>query len=302
MSSRNQPAADLGRRSFLSLGAGLVGASALTFLPRAVMALAFSKAVRRGFFMEKAVELGARKADAEFDRIAQSRPKVTFLSATPFAYEKNTDWANGYLYDYGATFDGRTGYNAGSARDQFMIRHFGYRMRTGKLTEPGPEVDRGLMQRGFNSWLKREGVLSGRMLDVPFDYDRRFQSVESGIGNRIDEALAWLNENEPGRSALREMINGQFDSLTRRRILEGNAERHAFELDPSNFLSGCCFHDQNLFRGDHCTDDLFAVGRKANTVRPALDVDLRNRFVSGGVNDLDHSFGVETGPHLPAIR
>ena len=38
MSSRNQAAADLGRRSFLSLGAGLVGASALTFLPRAVMA------------------------------------------------------------------------------------------------------------------------------------------------------------------------------------------------------------------------------------------------------------------------
>lgn len=161
------------------------------------------------------------KADAEFDRIAENRPKVTFLSATPFAYEKNTDWASGYLYDYAETFDGRTGYNSGSDQAQFMIRHFGYRMRVGKLTEPGPEVDRGLMQRAFNSYLKKQGVLSGRTLDVPFDYDRRFQSAESGIGNRIDQALDWLNKNGPGRFALREMIDAQFDHLTRRRILEG---------------------------------------------------------------------------------
>ncbi|MBI2254819.1 MAG: DUF882 domain-containing protein [Proteobacteria bacterium] len=38
MSSRNEAANSLGRRSFLSLGAGVLGAGALTFMPRAVMA------------------------------------------------------------------------------------------------------------------------------------------------------------------------------------------------------------------------------------------------------------------------
>lgn len=191
------------------------------------------------------------KADAEFDRVAANRPKATFLSATPFAYEKNTDWANGYLYDYAETFDGRTGYNSGSPQAQFMIRHFGYRMRVGKLTEPGPEVDRGLMQRAFNSWMKKNGVLSGRSLDVPFDYDRRFQTVESGIGNRIDEALAWLNENEPGRFALRELINGQFDHLTRRRILEGIKAEEVVPYIRAHLAAGrkvLVFHD---YRSDY---------------------------------------------------
>ncbi len=51
MSSRNPAVTDFGRRSFLSLSAGLVGASALTFLPRAVMAKTTSVDSRTlGFF------------------------------------------------------------------------------------------------------------------------------------------------------------------------------------------------------------------------------------------------------------
>lgn len=58
----------------------------------------------------------------------------------------------------------------------------------------GSKVDRGLMQRQFNGWLKKAGSLSGRMLDVAADYDRRFVLVDSAIGNQIDDALSWLSE------------------------------------------------------------------------------------------------------------
>ena len=179
----------------------------------------------------------------------EARPRVLFLSATPFAYEKTVDWANGYLFNYN---EGRSSsgsmtrsYNAGSNSDQFMMQHFGYRMRTGKLTEPDAKVDRGLMQRQFNSFLKKRGVLAGRMLDVKADYDRKFVLVESAIGQRIDEALEWFeNQRKAGRpeinreagvsafdikpptprenalGALRDTIGEKFDYLSRRYLLE----------------------------------------------------------------------------------
>ena len=187
---------------------------------------------------------------AEVDgRQGAARPRAVFLSATPFAYEKTIDWANGYLFDYN---DGQPsekgafrGYNQGSNRDRFFVRHLGYRMRNNKLTQPDAKVDSGLMQRQFNAWLKREGSLSGRMLDVAFDYDRRFILVDSAIGTRIDAALAWFKERtdeysaaNPGTtglaaalsgkgdpyvralSAARNQISDKFDYLSRRYLLE----------------------------------------------------------------------------------
>ena len=69
-------------------------------------------------------------------------PKVAMLSATPFAYAKNTDYAEGYLFHYvapaqleRAASEG-AGYNTGSPRQQFMMSNFGYRMKTNKLTAP----------------------------------------------------------------------------------------------------------------------------------------------------------------------
>lgn len=170
------------------------------------------------------------------------RPRVLFLSATPFAYEKTVDWANGYLFDYnegrGNEGSESRGYNAGSNRDQFMMQNFGYRMRYGKLTAPDSKVDSGLMQRQFNTMLKKSGVLSGRMLDVKADYDRRFVLVDSAIGRRIDAALQWFEDQRTGgkdekqiesdadksRSAalrdLRDLIGEKFDYLSRRYLLE----------------------------------------------------------------------------------
>lgn len=122
-----------------------------------------------------------------------SKPRAVFLSATPFAYEKNVQWAQEFLFDWGGDQDGRS-YNSGGNYERFMMQHFGYRMRYNKLTEPDAKVDRGLMQRAFNSWLKSEGALSARALDSDFDYDRLFVTVESRIGRRVDDALKWLRD------------------------------------------------------------------------------------------------------------
>ena len=52
---------------------------------------------------------------------------------------KTIDWAEGYLFDYAEgsskESDGQA-YNSGNTKDQFFMRHFGYRMRFNKLTEP----------------------------------------------------------------------------------------------------------------------------------------------------------------------
>lgn len=155
--------------------------------------------------LESRLEPLQKKLDAELERVREDvlarqgdkRTRVAALSATPFAYEKTVDWAEGYLFDYapgGAEEQASPGYNEGDARDQFFIQHFGYRMRYNKLTEPDAKVDRGLMQRQFNGWLKNQGVLSGRMLDVAADYDRRFILAESAVGNEIDRAIEWIRD------------------------------------------------------------------------------------------------------------
>ena len=105
----------------------------------------------------------------------QDIPKVVMLSATPFAYVKNTDYAEGYLFHYVPPAElkqslgqGRV-YNQGGPSEQFMMQHFGYRMRNGKLTAPDAGVNSQLLEQNFNQWLKDQGAISGRRLDVPFD-------------------------------------------------------------------------------------------------------------------------------------
>lgn len=178
-------------------------------------------------------KLRALEADIQA-RQGAARARAVFLSATPFAYEKTIDWANGYLFDYNEGQPSEAGsfrgYNDGSNRERFFMQHLGYRMRYNKLTQPDAKVDSGLMQRQFNDWLKKKGSLSGRMLDVPFDYDRRFILVDSAIGTRIDAALTWLREeggriaeaggDRRGVDALKFAIDEKFDYLSRRYLLE----------------------------------------------------------------------------------
>lgn len=128
----------------------------------------------------------------------KDRPRLTMLSATPFAYAESVRPAQGYLFDWENREHGFDPDGRGSAYTQFMVRHFGYRIRYGKLTKPDPrKVDVGMMERQFNTWLRREGVLSGRTLDVDADYDRKFIAAHSDVGSRIDSALRWFWDVEP---------------------------------------------------------------------------------------------------------
>lgn len=180
----------------------------------------------------------------------EDRTRVVFLSATPFAYEKNVTWAQDYLFDWGETKAGG-GYNAASAYEAFMMQHFGYRMRYGKLTAPDAKVDSGLMQRAFNAWLKREGVLSGRSLDSEFDYDRKFILTESAIGKRVDEIFDWFREEYRKAKDAKDdalameieilesrMIGDGFDYLTRMYFLEAIKAREAVPIIKANLKLG----------------------------------------------------------------
>ena len=214
---------------------------------------------------------------ARLDAPAEGRPGVVFLSATPFSYEFNVDYTEGFLFDY-AEVDS-SAYNSGDGRARFFMQHFGYRMRTGTLTKPDANVDSGLMQRQFNSWLKKEGALSLRLLDVAHDYDRKFVLVESAVGRTIDEGLDWLRADKRMGPLLDE-INARFDHLSRRYLLEAIKAKEAVPLIRQNMDLGrkvVVFHDYkkgggfNPFDVSHLLhsdkDVTYHAGGKQVTVR-----------------------------------
>ncbi|PHS59680.1 MAG: hypothetical protein COB03_02230 [Alteromonas sp.] len=201
--------------------------------------------------------------------------RAAFLSATPFAYRKSVEWANGYLFDYAEgqpEQDRVRSYNEGDARESFFMQNFGYQMRYNKLNAPGPEVDIGLMEREFNEKLKREGAMRARMLEVDQDYDRRFQLVADGIGTRIDEGLEWLQdrartardkarEGDDAAQAeasawaeLSERISKRFSYLNRAYLLESIKAKHAIPYIEQHLKQGrkvVVFHDYNQGGGFH---------------------------------------------------
>lgn len=173
----------------------------------------------------------------------EQRTRVAFLSATPIPYEKNVDYLEGYLFDYPE--DGYIGNSRQGGFEKFMVENFGYRVRYHKLTEPDKEVDRGLMQRMFNTRLRKEGVLSTRMLSVDKDYDRRFVLTENAIGSKIDDGLQFLWDNEQYRP-LADIINKRFDYLSRRYLLESIKARESVPLIKDHLKKGrkvVVFHD-----------------------------------------------------------
>lgn len=173
------------------------------------------------------------------------KPRAVFLSATPFAYDKAVRWGNEFLFNWGDK-DAKS-YNDTNGYQSFMVQHFGYRMRYGKLTQPDAKVNRGLMERAFNSWLKKEGALSARTLDSDYDYDRRFILVESKIGRRVDDAIKWLwsessNKENPDHEAIydlyKEIVGDRFDYLTRSYFLEAIKAKEAIPYIKENLKLG----------------------------------------------------------------
>lgn len=161
---------------------------------------------------------------ANYNTKPAERPKAIFLSATPFAYVKSVDYAEGYLFHYPE--DGKIGNSNQDGRAKFFVQHFGYRIRYHKLTQPDGNVDVGLMARQFNSWLKQEGALSGRMLEVDHDYGRRFVKVQSALGEKIDEGMDFMREH-PEYKHLYGPFMKQFNYLKRRYLLEAIKAKEA---------------------------------------------------------------------------
>lgn len=203
-------------------------------------------------------------------------PKVSFLSATPFAYAKSVDYAEGFLFHYkdpaSLKRDAAEGlaYNSGDAQQKFMMENFGYRMRYNKLTQPEAGVDSQVMEQQFNSKLKASGALSGRRLDVPFDYDRKFVMAEDAIGKKIDDALEYLREGEDGKwRKVYDLVNSSFDHQSRMYMLEALKARSVVDMIKADIAAGrkvVVFHDFN--KGG-------AVNPFWNALRSARDPEAR---------------------------
>ena len=196
------------------------------------------------------------------DKLKEQGPldtKVLFLSATPFPYARNVDYAEGYLFryeDYGDKHEG--GYdNAFHGHNAFYIRNFGYRWRYHKLNQPGAEVDSGLMERQFHENMKELGVLGGRTLDVEADYKREFIKVETAAGEKLDDLIEkWRdheiegdNGSERPYSELADTLNKSFDYTNRVKLLEAIKADEAVARTKAHLAKGrkvVIFHSYNV--------------------------------------------------------
>ncbi|TSE07427.1 DEAD/DEAH box helicase family protein [Aquimarina algiphila] len=128
------------------------------------------------------------------------KTKVVFLSASPFAYHKSIPLGDGCLWELNEHSelqeDKFYGYNVPNPYNQFFIEHFGYTMSYNKLTKPDAAVNVGLMERNFHEHFCKEGVISGRQIEVEKDYSREFITVNSEIGKRIDEGKELFSSKE----------------------------------------------------------------------------------------------------------
>ncbi|RZG78371.1 DEAD/DEAH box helicase family protein, partial [Acinetobacter venetianus] len=214
------------------------------------------------------------------------RAKVVFLSATPFAYIKTVDWAEGYLFNFTSpasqfSNDSQGGYNSGGARERFYMSNFGYRMRYNKLTRPEGSVDEGVFERQFAEGLKSSGAMAGRELQLKFDYDRKFVLIKSNIGQKIDEGLDYLWDSKDANgnsrfSDLSSLVNKRFDYLSRRRLLEAIKAEEGIPFFKKNLALGrkvIIFHDYNDgggFKPFAFSDDQFkTIDGKYNAVAAA---------------------------------
>ena len=160
----------------------------------------------------------------------EDKPKVVFLSATPFAYVPDVDYAEGYLFNYNQNQNKTSAYNAPNAREDFFIKHFGYRMRYNKLTKPDADVNTSLMEMEFHKSLEESGALSGRILTTSKDYDRGFILVDSGVGAKIDDGLDFLNENHKKYDLLDNLVRNKLKGNRTRYILEAIKAKAAVNL------------------------------------------------------------------------
>lgn len=127
-----------------------------------------------------------------------SKTKVTFLSATPFAYHKSIKYADGCLFEIEETIEDQEyndSYNVATGWNKFMVENFGYRMRYNRCTIPESGVDVNLMERNFFEKWKESGVMSTRQINLKYDYSREFINLDSIIGQKIEEGFELFYSN-----------------------------------------------------------------------------------------------------------
>ncbi len=182
--------------------------------------------------------------EAKKDYPGLKKSKVVFLSATPFAYVPNIDYANGYLFNYGGEKN-TGGYNQPNGKEQFFINHFGYKMRYNRLEKPDADVDSGIMEREFHDWLEKQGALSGRQLVIDKDYDRGFIRIDGGIGKVIDEGREYVLKKYPGVAYITQAEN-KANPIFDKYMLEAIKAKAAVELVKEYIKQGkkvVVFHD-----------------------------------------------------------
>lgn len=217
--------------------------------------------------------------DADEKAFAEKQPsKVLFLSATPFQYVADLDYANGYLFDY-ADYGPmeQQGYNQANGRETFYIENFGYKMRYNRLERPGSDVDTDLMEREFNRKMVESGAMHGRMLSSAYDYDRGFIRVDAGIGKKIDEGFDWLRD-QPRYSELNDFLRGRFTGQQKYYLLEAIKAKQAIPLIKEYIKEGkkvVIFHNFN--KGG--ADNPFAISREGMDHLERLDSELADHIL-----------------------
>lgn len=217
--------------------------------------------------------------DADEKAFAEKQPsKVLFLSATPFQYVADLDYANGYLFnysDYGPMDE--QGYNRANGRENFYMENFGYKMRYNRLERPGSDVDTDLMEREFNRKMVESGAMHGRMLSSAYDYDRGFIRVDAGIGKKIDEGFDWLRD-QPKYSELSDFLRGRFTGQQKYYLLEAIKAKQAIPLIKEYLKEGkkvVIFHNFN--KGG--ADNPFAISREGMDHLERLDSELADHIL-----------------------
>lgn len=192
---------------------------------------------------------------ADEKAFAEKQPsKVLFLSATPFQYVADLDYANGYLFNYSdyGPMDYQ-GYNQADGRDTFYMENFGYKMRQNHLERPGADVDTDLMEREFNRKMAESGAMHGRMLSSAYDYDRGFIRIDAGVGKKIDDGFTWL-WNQPKYRDLSEFLSGRFTGQQKYYLLEAIKAKQAIPLIKEYLKEGkkvVVFHNYNKGGADN---------------------------------------------------
>ena len=157
----------------------------------------------------------------------KDKPKVLFLSATPFSHVKNIDYAEGYLFNY----DRQNGnLNTEEAHDKFFVKNFGYKIRYNRLEQPDPDVDNSIMEMEFHEKLKNDGAISSRRLVIDKDYDRGFILVDGGIGKKVDEGFEYLFNSKNNYTNLANFLNKSYGYYNKLFLLEAVKAREAIKL------------------------------------------------------------------------